>query len=57
MAQDGISSYQVKMAVIEVRFMKIGDKSFNVARSLKKFIAAARESDNNLRIIPLNNEG
>jgi hypothetical protein len=42
MAQAGISSYQVKTGVLEVRFMKIGDKGFNLARSLKEFIAAAR---------------
>jgi hypothetical protein len=35
MAQDGMASYQVKTGVIEVRFIKIGDKGFNVASSLK----------------------
>jgi 23S rRNA G2069 N7-methylase RlmK/C1962 C5-methylase RlmI len=35
MAQDGMTSYHVKTGVIEVRFMKIGDKGFNVAKSLK----------------------
>jgi hypothetical protein len=57
MAQDGMSSYQVKTGVIEVRFTKIGDKGFNVVRSLKDFIAMARESDTECSIIPLNNEG
>jgi hypothetical protein len=36
--------------------MKIGDKGFNVSMSLKEFIAAARESENEF-IIPLNNKG
>jgi hypothetical protein len=35
MAQDGMASYQVKTGVVEVRFMKIGDKGFNVASILK----------------------
>jgi hypothetical protein len=35
MAQDGTTSYHIKTGVIEVRFMKIGDKGFNVAKSLK----------------------
>jgi hypothetical protein len=54
---DGMSSYKVKTGVIEVRFMKSGDAGFNVARSLKEFIAAARESDNEFSIIPLSKEG
>jgi hypothetical protein len=45
MAQDGKTSYHVKTGVIEVRFINIGDKGFNVAKSLKEFIAAAREID------------
>jgi hypothetical protein len=45
MAQDGMSSYQVKTGVIEVRFMNIGDKGFDVARSLEEFIAAAQKSN------------
>jgi hypothetical protein len=57
MAQDGMSSYQVKTGVIEVRLMKIGGKGFNVARSLKEFIAAAGEIDKEFSIIPLKNEG
>jgi hypothetical protein len=57
MAQDGMSSYQVKTGVIEVRFMKIGKNGFNVARSLKDFIASARESDKEFSITPINNEG
>jgi hypothetical protein len=36
--------------------MKIGNKGFNVARSLKEFIAAARESDKEFNIMPINNE-
>jgi hypothetical protein len=35
MAKDGMTSYHIKTGVIEVRFMKIGDKDFNVAKSLK----------------------
>jgi hypothetical protein len=57
MAQNGMSSYQVKTGVIEVRFMNIGDKGFTVARILKEFIGAARESDKEFSIIQLNNEG
>jgi hypothetical protein len=49
---DGMSSYKVKKGVIEVRFMKSGDAGFNVARSLKEFIAAARESDKEFSILP-----
>jgi hypothetical protein len=43
MAQDGMSSYQVKTGVIEVRFTRIGENGFNVARSLNEFIASAQE--------------
>jgi hypothetical protein len=35
MAQDGMKIYHIKTGVIEVRVMKIGDKGFNVAKSLK----------------------
>jgi hypothetical protein len=52
MAQDGMSSYQFKTRVIEVRFVKIGDKGFNVARSLKEFIAVARKSEKDFSITP-----
>jgi hypothetical protein len=54
---DGMSSYKVKTGVIEVRFMKSGDAGFNVARSLKEFIATARESDKEFSILPLGKEG
>jgi hypothetical protein len=37
--------------------MKSGDAGFNIARSLKEFIAAARESDKELSILPLSKEG
>jgi hypothetical protein len=57
MAKDGMTSYHIKTGVIEVRFMKIGDKGFNIAKSLKEFIAAARESDKEFSIMPINNEG
>jgi hypothetical protein len=57
MSQDDMTSYQVKTGLIEVRFMNIGDKGFNVARSLKEFIEATREGDKEASIIPLNNEG
>jgi hypothetical protein len=36
-----MTSYHVKKVVIEVIFVKIGDKGFNFAKSLKEFIAAA----------------
>jgi hypothetical protein len=52
-----MSSYKVKTGVIEVRFMKSGDAGFNVARSLKEFIAAVRESDKEFSILPLSKEG
>jgi hypothetical protein len=52
-----MSSYKVKTGVIEVMFMKSGDAVFNVARSLKEFIAAARESDKEFSIISLSKEG
>jgi hypothetical protein len=54
---DGMSRYKVKRGVIEVRFMKSGDAVFNVARSLKEFITAARESDKEFSILPLSKEG
>jgi hypothetical protein len=54
---DGMSSYKVKMDVIEVRFMKSGDAGINVAPSIKEFIAAARESDKEFSILPLSKEG
>jgi hypothetical protein len=57
MAQDDMTSYHVKTGMKEVRFTKIGDKGFNVAKSLKEFIAAARESDKEFSIMPINNEG
>jgi hypothetical protein len=37
--------------------MKSGYAGFNVARSLKEFIAAARESDKEFSILPLSKEG
>jgi hypothetical protein len=37
--------------------MNIGDKGFNVTRSLHEFIATARGSDKEFCIMPLNNEG
>jgi hypothetical protein len=52
-----MSSYKNKMGVIEVRFMKSGDAGFNVALSLKEFIAAARESDKEFSILPLRKDG
>jgi hypothetical protein len=57
MAQDNMASYQVKAGVIEVSFMKIGNKGFNVTKSFKEFIAAARESDKEFSIMPINNKG
>jgi hypothetical protein len=52
-----MSSYKVKTGVIEVRFMKSGDAGFKVARSLKEFIAAARERYKEFSILPLIKEG
>jgi hypothetical protein len=52
-----MSSYIVRPGVIEARFTKIGDAGFNVARSLKEFIAAARENDKEFCILPLSKEG
>jgi hypothetical protein len=49
--------YHFKTGLIEVRFMKIGGKGFNVAKSLKEFIAAAQESYKEFSSMPINNEG
>jgi hypothetical protein len=51
-----MTSYHIKTGVIEVRFMKIGDKGFNVSKSLKEFIAAAQESDKEFSIMPIHKE-
>jgi hypothetical protein len=52
-----MTSYHIKTGVIEVRFTKISERGFNVAKSLKEFIAAARESDKEFSIMTIHNEG
>jgi hypothetical protein len=41
---DGMTSYEVKTGIIEVRFMTVSGKSCNIARSLKEFIVAPTKS-------------
>jgi hypothetical protein len=50
---DGMQSYDAKTGYIEVRFIRGNSKGFNVARALKQFLAAAREQDDELTILPL----
>jgi hypothetical protein len=52
-----MTSFHIKTGVIEVILMRIGDKGFNVAKSLEEFIAAARESDKEFSNMPIHNEG
>jgi hypothetical protein len=56
-AEDGMKTYNAQTGFIEVRFMMGNSKGFNVARSLKKFLAPAREQDDEFTIIPLSGIG
>jgi hypothetical protein len=56
-AADGIKTYNAKTGFIEVIFMTGNSKGFNVARSLKQFLAAAREQDDEFTILPLSGIG
>jgi hypothetical protein len=44
-AEDGMNIYNAKTGFIKLRFMTGNSKGFNVARALKKLLAAAREQD------------
>jgi hypothetical protein len=52
-AADGMKIYNANTGFIEVRFMTGNSKGFNVARSLKQFLAAVREQYDEFTIIPL----
>jgi hypothetical protein len=49
---DGIQSYHAKTGYTEVRFMTGNIKGFNVARAFKQFLAAAREQDDDIKVLP-----
>jgi hypothetical protein len=51
--EDGMASYEVKTGAIKVRFITASGKSCNIARSLKEFIAAAMETDEEFTLMPL----
>jgi hypothetical protein len=42
---DGMEHYRVNVGYVDVRFMCVNGKGFNVARGIKQFIAAARAID------------
>jgi hypothetical protein len=48
-----MQSYNARMGYIEVRFMTVNSKGFNVSRALKQFMAAVREQDNKFTSLPL----
>jgi hypothetical protein len=50
---DGIKTFNAKTGFIEVRFMTVNSKGFNLARALKQFLAAVREQDDEFTILPL----
>jgi hypothetical protein len=50
---DGMTSYEVKTGIIEVRFMTTSGKSCNIVRSLKEFIDTARATDEEFTLMPL----
>jgi hypothetical protein len=56
-AADGMKIYNAKTGFIKVRFMTGDSKGFNVARSLKQFLAAAREQDDEFTILPISGIG
>jgi hypothetical protein len=56
-AADGMKTYNAKTGFIEVRVTTGNSKGFNVARSLKQFLAAAREQDDEFTILPLSGIG
>jgi hypothetical protein len=56
-AADRMKTYNSKTGTIEVRFMTGNRKVFNVARALKKFLAAERQQDNEFMILPLSGIG
>jgi hypothetical protein len=50
---DGMEHYRVNVGYIDVRFMCVNGKGFNVARGIKQFIAAARTIDKDFCLLPL----
>jgi hypothetical protein len=56
-ASDGMNTYNSKTCFVEVIFMMGNSKCFNVARALKRFLAAAREQDDEFTILPLSGIG
>jgi hypothetical protein len=48
-----MQSYNAKTGYIEVCFMTVNKKIFNVARALNQFVAASREHDYEFTILPL----
>jgi hypothetical protein len=51
-AAEGMKTYNAKTGFIEVIFMMGNSKGFNVARTLKQLLAAAREQDDEFTIPP-----
>jgi hypothetical protein len=51
---DGMQNYHAKTGY---KFMTGNSKGFNVARDIKKFLAAARDKDNEFTILPLEGIG
>jgi hypothetical protein len=49
----GMEHYRVNVGYVDVRFMCGNGKGFNVARGIKKFIAAARVIDKDFCLLPL----
>jgi hypothetical protein len=56
-AEDRMKTYNAKTGFIEVRFMTGNSRGFNVAISLKQFLAEAREQDDEFTILPLSGIG
>jgi hypothetical protein len=50
---DGRQSHNAKMGHTEVRFVAGNSKGFNVDRSLKQFMAVAKDQDDEFTILPL----
>jgi hypothetical protein len=52
-----MKSYNTKTGYTKVRFVTGNSKGFNVARSLKQFLAEAREQVGEFTILPLTDIG
>jgi hypothetical protein len=50
---DRMQSYNLKTGYIDVRFVTVNSKGFNVTRALKQFLVAAREQEDEFTILPL----